>query len=96
LFLNLISKKYILLFFTQSYIPNESFIEKSKTEVLYDVEISLDIGVTFMQKAKAIDIVEDKKGPTILIEYDVYKKNLIDAQNRGTKMRYLVDITKRT
>jgi len=72
----------------------ESFIDKSKTEVLYGIESSLDVGVKFMQKANTIDVAADKKGPAILIEYDIYKKNLIDAQNRGTKIRYLVDITK--
>jgi hypothetical protein len=74
-------------------MPNESFIDKSKTEVLYGIESSLDIGIKFMQKANTIDVAADKKGPAILIEYDVYKKNLIDARNRGAKMRYLVDIT---
>ena len=47
-----------------------------------------------MQKANSIDVAADKKGPAILIEHDIYKKNLIDAQNRGAKIRYLVDITK--
>jgi len=75
-------------------LHNESFIGKSKTEVLYGIESSLDVGVKFMQKANSIDVAADKKGPAILIEHDIYKKNLIDAQNRGAKIRYLVDITK--
>ena len=53
---------------------NESFIDKSKTEVLCGIESSLDVGVKFMQKANTIDVAADKKGPAILIEYDIYKK----------------------
>ena len=66
----------------------------SKTEVLHGIENSLSIGLKFMQNAKTIDVVADKTGPSILIENNFYKMNLVAARNRGAKLRYLADITK--
>ena len=53
---------------------DESTKKTSKTEVLHGIENSLSIGLKFMQNAKNIDVIGDKKGPSILIENDFYKK----------------------
>jgi hypothetical protein len=65
-----------------------------KTEILYDIENSLLQGVRFMQNAKKIDIAGDKSEPSVFIEYDIYKINLIEARGREAKLRYITDITK--
>jgi two-component system, OmpR family, sensor histidine kinase VicK len=70
------------------------FPKNRKTEILYDIENSLQQGVRFMQNAKKIDIAGDKSGPSVFIENDIYKINLIEARERGAKLRYITDITK--
>ena len=75
-------------------IENTSIKEPSKTEVLHGIENSLKVGLKFMQNAKTIDVVADKVGPSILIENDFYKANLVEIISRGAIMRYIADITK--
>ncbi len=72
---------------------DEPPIKSSKTEVLHGIENSLSIGLKFMQDAKTIDVVADKTGPSILIENDFYKINLMYARKKGAKIRYMADIT---
>lgn len=43
---------------------------------------------------KPLNVVADKVGPSILIENDFYKMNLVEVISRGAKMRYIADITK--
>jgi two-component system sensor histidine kinase VicK len=76
------------------YDIDEPSKKMSKTEVLYDIENSLLCGVKFMQNAKKIDIASDKKGPSVFIENDIYKINLIEARKRGAKLRFITDINK--
>ncbi len=75
-------------------ISYESSKKIKKTEVLYDLENSLSKAVEFIHNATKIDIAGDKEGPSIFIENDFYKVNLIEAKNRGVKIRYITDITK--
>lgn len=75
-------------------IENPSIEQPKRTEVIHGIENSLKIGLKFMQNAKTLDIVADKTGPSILIENDFYKANLIELINRGGTMRYIADITK--
>ena len=75
-------------------IEDASIERPRRTEVIHGIENSLRIGLEFMQNAKTLDVVADKTGPSILIENDFYKANLIELVNRGGIMRYLADITK--
>ncbi len=75
-------------------IENTSTKEPSKTEVLHGIENSLKVGLKFMQNAKTIDVVADKVGPSILVENDFYKMNLVEVISKGTRMRYIADIVK--
>ena len=59
---------------------DESTKKTSKTEVLHGIENSLSIGLEFMQNAKNIGVIRDKKGPSILIENDFYKKNWLKQE----------------
>lgn len=75
-------------------VAKTSINQPRRTEVIHDIESSLQIGLKFMQNAKTLDVVADKTGPSILIENDFYKANLIELINRGGTMRYLAEITK--
>lgn len=75
-------------------IENTSIDQPRRTEVIHGIENSLKIGLKFMQNAKTLDVVADKTGPSILIENDFYKANLIELIKRGGTMRYIADITK--
>ncbi len=89
----------LLLYYPMPFffmVPISDGIPKKirKTEILYDIENSLLQGVRFMQNAKKIDVAGDKSGPLVFIENDIYKINLIEARERGAKLRYITDITK--
>ena len=75
-------------------IENHPIEQPRRTEVIHGIENSLKIGLKFMQNAKTLDVVADKTGPSILIENDFYKANLIELIKRGGTMRYIADITK--
>src|SRR5919202_4415965 len=48
-----------------------------------------------MQNVKIrMDLFGDKNGPSIIMEYDVYKNNYIDVIRRGGKIRLITEITK--
>jgi two-component system sensor histidine kinase VicK len=48
-----------------------------------------------MQNAKKkMDLCGDKNGPSIIMEFEVYKNNYIDVKRRGGKIRLITDITK--
>jgi two-component system, OmpR family, sensor histidine kinase VicK len=60
--------------------------EEEKTELLYGVEAAVGKGVWFMKNVKiGMDLFGEKNGPSIIIEYEVYKNNYIDIIKRGAK-----------
>ena len=63
-----------------------------RTRVIYGVNESLEYALRFISNSKKLDILEEKNGPSILIDYSVYRDNLIAARNRGVKVRYLTEI----
>lgn len=64
------------------------------SEILYDAESTVKRGIHFMQNAKVkMDLFGDKNGPSIIMEYDVYRDNYIDMINRGGKIRLITEIT---
>jgi two-component system, OmpR family, sensor histidine kinase VicK len=66
-----------------------------KTELLYGVEASVGRGVQFMKKVKVrMDLFGEKNGPSIIMEYDVYRNNYIDIIKRGGEIRLITEITK--
>ncbi len=84
----------------RSYSPN--LIQDSPpktsdniTEVLYGNESAVERGVQFMQNVKEkMDLCGDKNGPSIIIEFEVYKNNYLGVKRRGGKIRLITDITK--
>jgi hypothetical protein len=56
---------------------NESSKKIKKTEVLYNLENSISKAVEFIHNAIKIDIAGDKEGPSIFIENNFYRVNLI-------------------
>ena len=95
-------QQYIFDMIWEKAIPSEIRINEiergiaicpERTGVVYGVEGSIRRGVQFIAKSKKMDIFGDKNGPSILIEYDIYKKNLIEAKKRSAKIRYITEIT---
>jgi two-component system sensor histidine kinase VicK len=74
----------------------ESSKEKEeKAELLYGIENAVGRGVQFIQNVKkGMDLFGDKNGPSIIMEYDLYKNNYIDVIRRGGKIRLITEITK--
>ena len=69
--------------------------EEEKTELLYGVEAAVGKGVWFMKNVKiGMDLFGEKNGPSIIIEFEVYKNNYIDIIKRGGKIRFITEITK--
>ena len=77
-------------------IPSDNLTsKKEKTEMIYDMDTAISYGVRFLQNAKKrIDVFIDENGPSMIIKYDVYKDNYIKARSRGTKIRFVTEITK--
>ncbi|MGA9165943.1 MAG: HAMP domain-containing sensor histidine kinase [Nitrososphaeraceae archaeon] len=71
-------------------IPREE-----KTELLYGVEAAVGRGVQFMKNVKiGMDLFGEKNGPSIIMEFDLYKNNYVDVLKRGGKIRFITEITK--
>jgi len=69
--------------------------EEEKTELLYGVETAVGRGVQFMKNVKVgMDLFGEKNGPSIIMEYDVYRNNYIDVIKRKGKIRLITEITK--
>jgi two-component system sensor histidine kinase VicK len=69
--------------------------EEEKTELLYGVEAAVRRGVQFMKNVKTrMDLYGEKNGPSIIMEFDVYKDNYIDVIRRGGKIRFITEITR--
>lgn len=65
------------------------------SEILYDTESTVKRGILFMQNAKEkMDLFGDSNGPSIVMEFDVYRNNYIDMIGRGGKIRLITEITK--
>jgi two-component system, OmpR family, sensor histidine kinase VicK len=68
---------------------------EEKTELLYGVEAAVGKGVQFMKNVKiGMDLFGEKNGPSIIMEFDVYKNNYVDVLKRGGKIRFITEITK--
>ena len=64
-----------------------------KTEVLYGVENAVGRGISFMKNVvDHMDITFDSRGPSIVVEVEVYTQGYIDIRKRGGKIRALTDI----
>src|SRR4051812_34657270 len=48
----------------------------------------------FLSKAYRIDSCGDHRSPSVAIEVGEYKELLSDLKNRGTKLRFITDITR--
>src|ERR671910_293426 len=69
--------------------------EEEKTELLYGVEAAVARGVQFMKNVKVgMDLFGEKNGPSIIMEYDVYRNNYSDVIKRRGKIRLITEITK--
>jgi signal transduction histidine kinase len=68
---------------------------EEKTELLYGVEAAVGRGVQFMKNVKiGMDLFGEKNGPSIIMEFEVYKNNYVDVLKRGGKIRFITEITK--
>ncbi|HET6800125.1 MAG TPA: ATP-binding protein [Nitrososphaeraceae archaeon] len=76
-----------------SHPPPASAVHE-KTDILYGTENVLGSLIEFLSKAKRIDSCGDSKSPSLAIEVDMYRKLLVDAKNKGIKVRQVTDITK--
>ena len=73
---------------------SDTFNEE-KSELIYGTESAVQRGVQFMQNVKkGMDLFGDKNGPSIIVEFDVYKNNYIDVKRRGGRIRLITEITK--
>ena len=69
--------------------------KEEKTELLYGVEAAVERGAQFMKNVKlGMDLFGEKNGPSIIMEFDVYKNNYVDVIRRGGKIRFITEITK--
>ena len=69
--------------------------KEEKTELLYGTEAAVERGAQFMKNVKlGMDLFGEKNGPSIVMEFDVYKNNYIDVIRRGGKIRFITEITK--
>jgi len=69
--------------------------EEEKTELLYGVENAVGRGDKFMKNVKVgMDLFGEKNGPSIIMEFDVYRNNYIDVIRRGGKIRFITEVTK--
>lgn len=41
-----------------------------------------------------MDLFGDKNGPSIIMEFDVYKNNYLEVKKRGGKIRFITEITR--
>jgi two-component system sensor histidine kinase VicK len=65
-----------------------------RTEVLHGEENVMNTILQFLSKAYRIDSCGDHRSPSVAIEVGEYKELLFDLKNRGTKLRFITDITR--
>jgi two-component system, OmpR family, sensor histidine kinase VicK len=64
------------------------------SEIFYGVKSTVERGIQFMQNAREkMDLFGDENGPSIIMEFDVYRNNYVDLVNRGGKIRLITEIT---
>ena len=69
--------------------------EEENTELLFGVEDAVAKGDKFMKNVKVgMDLFGEKNGPSIIMEFDVYRNNYIEVIKRGGKIRFITEITK--
>jgi two-component system, OmpR family, sensor histidine kinase VicK len=72
---------------------SDTFNEE-RSELLYGTENAVQRGVQFMQKVKkGMDLFGDKNGPSIIMEFDIYKDNYKAVKRRGAGIRLIAEIT---
>jgi two-component system, OmpR family, sensor histidine kinase VicK len=72
----------------------DSFNEET-SELLYGTENAVQRGVQFLQNVKkGMDLFGNKNGPSIIMEFEVYKNNYVDVKRRGGRIRLITEITK--
>jgi hypothetical protein len=77
-----------------SQSEDEYAAAEEKTDLLYGAENAVARGVQFMQNVKvSMDLFGGKNGPSIIMEFDVYKNNYIDVIRRGGRIRLITEIT---
>jgi two-component system sensor histidine kinase VicK len=77
---------------SQNNINNNNSSER--TEVLLGEENVMNSILQFLSKAYRIDSCGDHRSPSVAIEVGEYKELLFDLKNRGTKLRFITDITR--
>jgi two-component system, OmpR family, sensor histidine kinase VicK len=77
---------------SQNNINNNNSSER--TEVLLGEENVMNAILQFLSKAYRIDSCGDHRAPSVAIGVEEYKELLLDLKNRGTKLRFITDITK--
>jgi two-component system, OmpR family, sensor histidine kinase VicK len=65
-----------------------------RTEVLHGEENVMNTVLQFLSKAYRIDSCGDHRAPSVAIGVEEYKELLFDLRNRGTKLRFITEITK--
>ncbi len=76
-------------------ISEQTTLRNRKTDLIYDMDTAVSYGIRFLENvSERMDICVDKNGPSIIIKSDIYKSNYIKAKNRGTKIRFITEITK--
>lgn len=73
---------------------NNNNDSSERTEVLLGEENVMNIILQFLSKAYRIDSCGDHRAPSVAIGVEEYKESLLDLKNRGTKLRFITDITK--
>ncbi len=76
-------------------ISDDTTSMNEKTRMIYDMDTAISYGVRFLKNAqKKMDIFTDGEGPSMIINYDMYKDNYVKARSRGAKIRFITEITK--
>ena len=73
---------------------NNNNDSSERTEVLLGEENVMNIILQFLSKVYRIDSCGDHRAPSVAIGVEEYKESLLDLKNRGTKLRFITDITK--
>jgi two-component system sensor histidine kinase VicK len=66
--------------------------EQDKLEVVHGKENVMDAMLQFLSKADKIDCCYDYRAPSMVIEFEAYRKLLLLIKERGIKLRFLTDI----
>ncbi len=73
---------------------NNNKNSSERTEVLLGEENVMNTILQFLSKAYRIDSCGDHRAPSVAIGVEEYKELLFDLKNRGTKLRFITEITK--